>query len=67
MPWTDKDEERFLRDRREFFEEQEREDRRRRERAECGSGPRCPECSSHRYTEATRAELCEDCGYAQVY
>lgn len=67
MPWTDEDEAKFQQKKREWFAEEARYDEQRRVSADRGLSLRCPECGSHRYTEATWAEVCDDCGYEQSY
>lgn len=42
-----------------YYEEQGEQD-------DCGIGS-CPECGSKKYTNVTRGEHCDDCGYYVYY
>lgn len=67
MTWTQADEDDFQQRKREWMEQQDREDKEREKMASFGLIPKCPECGSHRYTEGVKAEHCEDCGYGASY
>lgn len=67
MPWTEADEAEFQRSKQAWFAEQDRQDEELRIAASRGLSPKCPQCGSHRYVEATRGEFCEDCGAYQGY
>jgi uncharacterized OB-fold protein len=64
MAWTDEDEKRFLAKRREHFAKEEDEKVARRKDL---TRAKCPECGSRNYIEATKSEICDDCGYEQSY
>ena len=67
MPWTDEDEANFQREKAAWFEKEAKEDEDHRKLVEMGFAPKCPQCGSHRYIEATWSEQCDDCGYSQGY
>jgi DNA polymerase-3 subunit gamma/tau len=64
---VDEDEREHMRRLREEWDRQVREDEARRLLVERGEAAGCPVCGSHRYVEAVRAEVCEACGYSQLY
>lgn len=67
MPWTHEDEAEFQRKKRLWFAEEERKDAEQRSLAAEGLAPRCPHCGSHRYSETTLTEVCDDCGLSVDY
>lgn len=64
MAWSDEDEAEFLKRRSEAFAKEEEEKAARRKDF---TRAKCPICGSRNYTEATKAEICDDCGYEQSY
>lgn len=67
MAWTEQDEAEFQARKREHFAREAEEDAKQKELAEVGLVKRCPDCGSHRYSEGTYHEVCDDCGLSQGY
>lgn len=67
MTWTDEDEARYQKGKREHFARIAEEDADRAELARQGLAQRCPDCGSHRYSQGTYHEVCDDCGAGQGY
>ena len=65
--WTEKDEAEFQKRKREHFAREAEEDAERAELARRGLAPKCPDCGSHRYSQGTYHETCDDCGASQGY
>ena len=67
MGWTNEDEAAFQKRKREHFAREAEDDAEREKLAKCGLAPKCPACGSHRYSEGTYHEICNDCGLSQRY
>lgn len=67
MVWTDEDEASFQKRKREHFALEAKDDADRKELACKGLLPKCPDCGSHRYSQGTYHEVCDDCGLCQGY